>query len=54
MLRTEAIALGLAEKSVELRIELYRKNPAVQDPKWISRLERQVDSALVWLNECGR
>lgn len=51
VLRTEAVALGLAEKAVELRIELYRKNPAARDPKWISRLERQVDSALAWLDK---
>ncbi len=49
ILQTEAIALGLAETSVELRIELYRKKPAAQDPNWISRLERQVGSALTWL-----
>lgn len=52
VLHTEAVALGLAEKSVELRIELYRKNPAARDSKWISRLERQVDSALTWLDNC--
>lgn len=51
VLRTEAVALGLAEKAVELRIELYRKNPVAQDPEWITRLERQVDSALAWLDE---
>ena len=49
VLGTEAVALGLAEKSVELRIELFRKNPATQDPGWISRLENQVTSALDWL-----
>ena len=52
VLHTEAVALGLAEKSVELRIELYRKNPTARDPKWVSRLEQQVDSALSWLNNC--
>ncbi|MCP4982493.1 MAG: glutathione S-transferase family protein [Gammaproteobacteria bacterium] len=49
VLRIEAIALGLAETSVELRIELYRKNPAAHDPDWISRLQRQLGSALAWL-----
>lgn len=53
ILRTEAIAVGLAEKAVELRIELYRKNPAARDPEWISRLEHQVDSALAWLDRAG-
>jgi len=52
VLRTEAVALGLAEKAVELRIELYRKNPTARDPAWVSRLERQVGSALVWLDNC--
>jgi len=50
VLNTEAIALGLAETSVELRTELYRKNPAARDPHWVSRLERQVSSALAWLD----
>jgi len=49
VLQTEAIALGLAETSVELRIELFRKKPTAQDPDWISRLERQVGGALAWL-----
>ncbi len=49
VLQIEAIALGLAETSVELRIELYRKNPTAHDPNWISRLERQICSALTWL-----
>ena len=49
VLGTEAVALGLAEKSVELRIELYRKNPSARDPEWVSRLESQVVSALGWL-----
>jgi glutathione S-transferase len=33
VLRTEAVALGLAEKAVELRIELFRKSP-----KWVQLL----------------
>jgi glutathione S-transferase len=49
VLQIEAIALGLAETSVELRIELYRKNPTAHDPDWILRLERQIRSALTWL-----
>lgn len=53
VLLTEAVALGLAEKSVELRIELYRKSPAARDPAWVSRLERQVNSALTWLDKRG-
>jgi glutathione S-transferase len=50
ILHTEAVALGLAEKAVELRIELYRKNPAARDTEWVLRLERQVESALAWLD----
>ena len=49
VLQIEAIALGLAETSVGLRIELYRKNPTAHDPDWISRLEQQIRSALTWL-----
>ena len=49
VLQIEAIALGLAETSVELRIELYRKNPSAHDSNWISRLEQQIRSALTWL-----
>ena len=51
VLQIEAIALGLAETSVELRIELYRKNPSAHDPIWISRLEQQIGSALNWLED---
>jgi glutathione S-transferase len=53
VLQIEAIALGLVETSVELRIELYRKNPAAHDPNWISRLEQQIGSALTWLENCN-
>ncbi len=51
VLRTEAVALGLAEKAVELRIELFRKSPHSRDPEWVSRLERQVGSTLTWLDK---
>ena len=49
ILQIEAIAVGLAEASVGLRIELYRKKPTALDPDWIDRMEKQVTSALAWL-----
>lgn len=49
MLRIEAIAIGLAEKFYERGIEFSRKAPESRDAAWIARLERQVESALDWL-----
>lgn len=51
MLRLEAVAIGLAEKFYERGIEFARRAPGTQDPAWIERLERQIESALLWLEE---
>jgi glutathione S-transferase len=50
VLRAEATALGLAEKAYERGIEFARRAPGKQDPIWIARLERQIASALGWLD----
>ncbi len=49
MLRIEAVGLGLAEKTYERAIEFSRRSPGTQDPVWVPRLERQIASALTWL-----
>jgi glutathione S-transferase len=49
MLRVEAIGIGLAEKTYERGIEFSRRAPGTQDPVWIARLERQIETALGWL-----
>jgi glutathione S-transferase len=49
MLRIEAVGLGLAEKTYERGIEFTRRSPGTQDPAWVARLERQIGSALSWL-----
>jgi glutathione S-transferase len=49
MLRIEAVGLGLAEKTYERGIEFSRRSPGTQDPAWVARLERQIGSALIWL-----
>src|SRR5262245_21773510 len=49
VMRTEAVAVGLAEKAYERGIEFARRAPGTQDPAWIARLERQIASALAWL-----
>jgi glutathione S-transferase len=49
VLRAEAVAVGLAEKAYERGIEFARRAPGTQDPTWIARLERQIASALAWL-----
>jgi len=48
IMRAEATAVGLAEKAYERGIELRRAS-GTQDPRWIQRLERQIASALAWL-----
>jgi len=50
VIRAEVTALGLAEKAYERGIEFARRAPGKQDPIWIARLERQIVSALAWLN----
>jgi glutathione S-transferase len=49
VLRTEAAAVGLAEKAYERGIEFARKAPGTHDPAWIARVERQISSILQWL-----
>ena len=49
VLRVEAVALGLAEKSFERGIEFARRNPEKIDIQWAERLKRQILSALSWL-----
>lgn len=49
VLRVEATALGLAEKSYERILEFARRAPGAQDPAMVERLERQIGSALTWL-----
>ncbi|MEL6766138.1 MAG: glutathione S-transferase family protein [Pseudomonadota bacterium] len=48
-LRLEAVAIGLAEKGYERGIEVSRRNPKARDPAVIERTERQIASALAWL-----
>ena len=49
VLRTEAVALGLAEKAYERIFEFARRAPGTQDPAVVMRVERQIGSALAWL-----
>ena len=49
VLRRVTVALGLAEKAVALRVELFRRAPGTTDPAWAERLEQQVRSSLNWL-----
>jgi len=49
VLRRSTVALGLAEKAIALRGELYRRAEGTQDPAVTARLERQIGSALDWL-----
>lgn len=49
VLRVEAVGVGLAEKIYERGIEFARRSPGTQDPLWVERLERQIISALEWL-----
>ncbi len=43
------VALGLADKAIALRGELYRRREGSQDQAVIDRLQTQIDSALGWL-----
>ena len=49
VLRVEAVALGLAEKSYERGLEFARRNQDKIDIVWADRLKKQVVSALSWL-----
>ncbi len=47
--RRTSVALGLADKAIALRGELYRRREGSQDQAVIDRLQTQIDSALGWL-----
>ncbi|MEO0958910.1 MAG: glutathione S-transferase family protein [Pseudomonadota bacterium] len=48
-LRIEAVAIGLAEKGYERGIEVSRHDPDRRDTAMMTRAERQIASALRWL-----
>jgi glutathione S-transferase len=50
VLRVDA-ATGLAEKLYERGYEFARRDPAKRDPAIVARVERQIGSALSWLEE---
>jgi glutathione S-transferase len=49
VLRIDAVATGVAEKLYERGYEFARRDPAKRDPAIVARIERQIDSALSWL-----
>jgi glutathione S-transferase len=49
VLRIDSVATGLAEKLYERGYEFARRDPAKRDPAVVARVERQIDSALSWL-----
>lgn len=49
VLRIEAVALGLTEKLYERIFESARRAADKRDPEVVNRVERQIDSALSWL-----
>ncbi|MBV8165371.1 MAG: glutathione S-transferase family protein [Alphaproteobacteria bacterium] len=49
VLRIEAAAVGLAEKSVDRAYEVARRAPGTQDPAHMARVERQIAATLAWL-----
>jgi glutathione S-transferase len=49
VLRIEAVALGLAEKLYERGFEFARRDQAKQDSAAVARVEKQIVSALSWL-----
>lgn len=51
MFRIEAVGIGLAEKTYERGIEFSRRAPGKHDPDWIARLERQILTALAWIED---
>jgi glutathione S-transferase len=51
VLRVDAVATGLAEKLYERGYEFARRDPAKRDPAIVARVERQIDNALLWLEE---
>ena len=48
-IRRTTVALGLADKAIALRGELYRRREGSQDQAVIDRLQTQINSALGWL-----
>jgi glutathione S-transferase len=51
VLRIDAVATGVAEKLYERGYEFARRDPAKRDPEIVARVERQIDSALSWLEK---
>lgn len=51
VLRIDAVATGLAEKLYERGYEFARRDPAKRDAAIVARVERQIDSALSWLEK---
>jgi glutathione S-transferase len=49
VLRVEAVALGLTEKLYDRTFEFARRDPEKRDPVVVHRAERQIWSALAWL-----
>jgi glutathione S-transferase len=49
VLRADAVAVGLAEKLYERIFEYARRDPHKRDPVVVDRAERQIRSALAWL-----
>ncbi|MAS41979.1 MAG: hypothetical protein CML46_02010 [Rhodobacteraceae bacterium] len=52
-LKIESVAIGLAELAVSRSLEA-RREPQYQDPARFARLDRQIGSALSWLEERAR
>ena len=53
MLKIESVAIGMAELAVSRSME-SRREPQFQDPARFARLDRQIGSALAWLEERAR
>ena len=51
MVQSMAVATGLAEQLKERGYEFARRIPAKRDPAIVARVERQIGSALSWLEE---
>jgi glutathione S-transferase len=51
VLRIDAVATGLAEKLYERGYEFARRDPEKRDLAILARAERQIDSALSWLEK---
>jgi glutathione S-transferase len=53
VLRIDAVALGVAEKLYERGFEFARRDPEKRDANVVDRVERQIRSALDWLESLG-